>query len=256
MLKRVLVSFENLNEVEQLLNYSQILQNDYGAEVVGIYIKDIRKYEVVPPMAEGIIIDSTNGFAMREWEMIEEKRAQEIKTLFREKIPYGKFIIEEGIGLERVVERMKAFDLLLVARGEYLNSNLKTVLKFHMKPIIIVPNKKITEIDKVLLLDDNGIRANGALFNFTNLFSQFKKIDSLNFGKEEPMDEVLNEYYKLKEIEIERHYEETIDKIKEYEEKYNLFVMGNLRYNFLLEKLTGKFGVKILEHCNVPIFIG
>ena len=72
MLKRVLVTFENLNEVEQLLNYSQILQNDFGAEVVGIYIKDIRKYEVVPPMAEGIIIDSTNGFAMREWELIEE----------------------------------------------------------------------------------------------------------------------------------------------------------------------------------------
>ena len=39
------------------------------------------------------------------------------------------------------------------------------------------------------------------------------------------------------------------------EKDYNLFVMGNLRYNFLLERLTGKFGVKILQNCNVPIFI-
>lgn len=255
MLKRVLVTFENLNEVEQLLNYSQILQNDFGAEVVGIYIKDIRKYEVVPPMAEGIIIDSTNGFAMREWELIEEKRAEEIKALFREKIPYGPFIIEEGIGLERVIERMKAFDLLLVAKGEYINSNLKTILKFHAKPVIIVPNTKVTDLDKVILLDDNGIRANAALFNFLNLFSKFEKIDSLSFGKEEPLDEMVSEYYKLKNIEIERHFEDTIEKIKNYEKDYNLFVMGNLKYNFLLERLTGKFGVKILQNCNVPIFI-
>ena len=101
----------------------------------------------------------------------------------------------------------------------------------------------------------NGIRANAALFNFLNLFSKFEKIDSLSFGNEEPLDEMVSEYYKLKNIEIERHFEDTIEKIKNYEKDYNLFVMGNLRYNFLLERLTGKFGVKILQNCNVPIFI-
>jgi len=40
----------------------------------------------------------------------------------------------------------------------------------------------------------------------------------------------LDEYYKLKNIEIERHFEDTIEKIKNYEKDYNLFVMGNLRY--------------------------
>ena len=49
--------------------------------------------------------------------------------------------------------------------------------------------------------------------------------------------------------------DELLLKIKNYEKDYNLFVMGNLRYNFLLERLTGKFGVKILQNCNVPIFI-
>ena len=42
---------------------------------------------------------------------------------------------------------------------------------------------------------------------------------------------------------------------KEYEEKYDMLIMGNLRYNFLVERLTGKFGVKILENSSIPIFI-
>lgn len=256
MLKRILITFENLGDAEQLLNYSDVLTKNYACEVVGIYIKDIRKYEVVPPMAEGMIIDSTNGFAMREWEAIEEKRAQEIKNMFMEKNPAGSFIIEEGIGLEGIVEKMKAFDLLLAARGEYINANLKNILKFHVKPIIIVPKLEKFSLDKVLLLDDGGIRANGALYNFLNIFEDIKKIDSLTFGKEVAEDdELLKKYYQLKELRVEKYFEDNLDKFKEYEKTHGLFIMGNLRYNFLLEKLTGKFGVKILENCNIPIFI-
>ena len=84
MLKRILIAFENLGESESLIRYSQIFQEKFDVEVVGIYIKDIRKYEVVPPMAEGIIIDSSNGFAMKEWEAVEEKKAEEIKTIYRD----------------------------------------------------------------------------------------------------------------------------------------------------------------------------
>lgn len=255
MLKRILITFENLGDAEQLLNYSDVLTKNYACEVVGIYIKDIRKYEVVPPMAEGMIIDSTNGFAMREWEAIEEKRAQEIKNMFMEKNPAGNFIIEEGIGLEGIVEKMKAFDLLIVAKGEYINANLKNILKFHVKPIIIVPKLEKYNLDKVLLLDDGGIRANGALCNFFNIFTDIKKIDSLTFGKAEEEEELLKKYYQLKELRIEKYFAENLDNFKEYEKTHGLFIMGNLRYNFLLEKLTGKFGVKILENSNIPIFI-
>lgn len=255
MLKRILITFENLGDAEQLLKYSDVLTKNYACEVVGIYIKDIRKYEVVPPMAEGMIIDSTNGFAMREWEIIEEKRAQEIKNLFIGKIPNGSFIIEEGIGLEGIVEKMKAFDLLLIAKGEYINANLKNILKFHVKPIIIVPKLNKYELDKVILLDDGGIRANGALSGFMNIFDNIKKIDSLTLGKAFEEDELMKKYYELNGLEIKKYFEENLEKIKEYEETYSLFVMGNLRYNFLLEKLTGKFGVKILQNCNIPIFI-
>lgn len=256
MLKRILVTFENLSEAEQLLDYAELLSKNYDTQIVGAYIKDIRKYEVVPPMAEGMIIDSTNGFAMREWEAIEEKRAQEIKRAFLEKMPLGRFIIEEGIGLECIVEKMRAFDLLVMAKGEYLNSNLKNVLKFHMKPIIIVPKAKEYSFDKIVLLDDGGIRANSALGSFINIFDKSKKIDSLTFGKSTEDDYLLKEYYNSKGLEITKYFEDNFEDFSKYEKTPGLFIMGNLRYNFLLEKLTGKFGVKILETCNMPIFIG
>lgn len=256
MLKRVLVTFESLADAEHLTTYAELFKKNYSVEISGIYIKDIRKYEVVPPMAEGMIIDSTNGFAMREWEAIEEKRAQEIKSIFMEKIPTGRFFIEEGVGLEGIVEKMRAFDLLLVAKGEYISANLKNILKFHMKPVILVPKLETYSLDKVLLLDDGGIRSNGALSHFIENFQNIKKIDSLTFGKElENDNELINEYYESKELEIKKYFEENIDGLKKHENNYNLLIMGNLRYNFLLEKLTGKFGVKLLETSNLPIFI-
>lgn len=255
MLKRILIAFENLGESESLIRYSQIFQEKFDVEVVGIYIKDIRKYEVVPPMAEGIIIDSSNGFAMKEWEAVEEKKAEEIKTKYRESYPSGKFIIEDGIGLEKISEKMRAFDMLIISKGEYINSNLKTILKFHTKPIILVPNKIFNKFEKPLFLDDNGIRANSSLMTFVNNFNEIYNFDSLTFGKEEPLDELLKEYLEIKNIQINRKFEEVIGNIKEYEEKYDMLIMGNLRYNFLVERLTGKFGVKILENSSIPIFI-
>lgn len=255
MLKRVLVAFENSNEVDQVVNYAQMLSSNYQCQVVGIYIKDIRKYEVVPPMAEGMIIDSSNSFAMREWDILEEKKSQDIKKLFKEKIPNGEFIIEEGIGVDNIIQKMRAFDLLIVPKSEYINSNLKYLLKFHVKPIIIVPKLEKYSLDKILLLDDKGMRANGAIFNFFNIFTDIKKIDSLSIGLENKEEKLVEEYFKLKEIEITEHIEENLDNLKEYEKEYNLFIMGNLRYNFLLEKLIGKFGVKLLENSRVPIFI-
>ena len=255
MLKRVLVTFESLADAEYLTTYAELFKKNYRVEISGIYIKDIRKYEVVPPMAEGMIIDSTNGFAMREWEAIEEKRAQEIKNIFMEKIPTGRFFIEEGVGLEGIVEKMRAFDLLLVSKGEYIGANLKNILKFHMKPVILVPKLETYSLDKILLLDDGGTRSNGALAHFLNSFENIKKIDTLTIGKELEVEELMKEYYESKDLTVEKYFEENIDGLKKHENKYSLLIMGNLRYNFLLEKLTGKFGVKLLETSNLPIFI-
>lgn len=256
MLKRILVTFESLGDVEHLTTYAELFRKNFNAEIVGIYIKDIRKYEVVPPMAEGMIIDSTNGFAMREWEAIEEKRAQEIKKFFMGKIPSGRFFIEEGIGLEGIVEKMRAFDLLLISKGEYISANLKNILKFHVKPVILVPKLEKYSLDKFLLLDDGGIRANGALSHFVESFENIKKIDTLSIGKEiEKEEELIKEYYDSKGLVIEKYFEEKLEGLKKYENTHSLLIMGNLRYNFLLEKLTGKVGVKILETSNLPIFI-
>lgn len=255
MLKRVLVTFDSLSEVDYLTAYAELIKKTFDVEIFGIYIKDIRKYEVVPPMAEGMIIDSTNGFAMREWELIEEKRAQEIKGYFIDKIPTANFLIEDGISAESIVNKMKGFDLLIAAKGEYISSNLKSILKFHVKPVIIVPKLDKYSFENFLLLEDFGIRANGALAQFVNIIPNVKKMGTLTIGREIEVDKIVNEYYRSKNLEVFSDFEDNLENIYKFEKSYDLFIMGNLRYNFLLEKLTGKFGVKILEQCKVPIFI-
>ena len=42
--------------------------------------------------------------------------------------------------------------------------------------------------------------------------------------------------------------------IKEID-KNDMIVMGNLRYFYMLEKIIGKTGVKLLENSKIPIFI-
>ena len=39
-------------------------------------------------------------------------------------------------------------------------------------------------------------------------------------------------------------------------EKNDLMIMGNLKYFYMIEKIIGKTGAKLLEHSTIPIFIG
>ena len=47
-----------------------------------------------------------------------------------------------------------------------------------------------------------------------------------------------------------------IDIIKNESEKMDLLIMGDMKYMFMYERIAGKFGLKILEKIQIPIFIG
>ena len=44
--------------------------------------------------------------------------------------------------------------------------------------------------------------------------------------------------------------------IKSEFDKNDLMIMGNLKYFYMIEKIIGKTGEKLLEHSTLPIFIG
>lgn len=257
MLKRVLVFFENENDSEYLLRYSQGFSKRFGVELHGLYIKDLRKYEVVPPMVEGLVVDSASSYVMKEWEELEKNRLKGIKDKFRDVFSTNRFFYEEGITSDILLEKMKSYDLLIVAKGDILSSNIKTILKVHTKPVILVPNIEEYKFDSVMFADDKGIRANESLFRFINLFDDIKEYTSLSLNLEEYNDFEMKEYAEAIGINIDFIYENgDFDKVFRSElDKFHMLIMGNLRYNFMLEKITGKIGVKILEGIKMPIFI-
>lgn len=257
MLKRVLVFFENENDSEYLLRYSQGFSKRFGVELHGLYIKDLRKYEVVPPMVEGLVVDSASSYVMKEWEELEKNRLKGIKDKFRDVFSTNRFFYEEGITSDILLEKMKSYDLLIVAKGDILSSNIKTILKVHTKPVILVPNIEEYKFDSVMFADDKGIRANESLFRFINLFDDIKEYTSLSLNLEEYNDFEMKEYAEAIGVNIDFIYENgDFDKVFRSElDKFHMLIMGNLRYNFMLEKITGKIGVKILEGIKLPIFI-
>ena len=50
--------------------------------------------------------------------------------------------------------------------------------------------------------------------------------------------------------------DDTYETIMKYVPKYDLVVMGELRYTILFERLTGQMGMRIIENTDIPIFMG
>ena len=48
---------------------------------------------------------------------------------------------------------------------------------------------------------------------------------------------------------------DTFKTIMEESKKYDFVLMGDLRYTVMVERITGKLGIRLLENLDVPIFI-
>ena len=84
MVNKVLLYLQGEEGLESLLAYAGMLKEKYGIKVGGIYVKDIRRYEMITPAVEGVVVDSAAGYAFSEWEHIESKTIESIKKSFCE----------------------------------------------------------------------------------------------------------------------------------------------------------------------------
>ena len=258
MLNRILVYFGNESEAKGLMDYAEILQKKYDVEVDGIYIKDVRKYEVLPPSIEGLLVDnSSSSYLLKEWEKVENDHIDFIERNFKERFKGENFIVEDGEVEDIIFKKMRGYDLLVTGKGARVSSNLKMILKNHYKPILIIPEEFQFGMEKIMVSDDRSERLNKSLFYFMNLFSEVKRYDIVSVNIEEE-DKELIRYFLDTEIDVNHvnlEGEDEVGVIVEQSKKYDLLIMGDMKYPYTIEKLTGHIGVRLIEKLKVPIFI-
>ena len=241
MLNRVLVNFYGEEEVEDLCKFAITLSSKYRAEICGIYVKDMREYELMPPAVEGIIIDGASNCNIRECEEAEKQKAENIEKKFKEFIPEGKLIIEDGIGTDVILQKMRGYDLLLLYKGNGITSDIKAILKSGYKPVILVPEKVTEGLKNILFADDNSENSNRSFFEFANILGENFTYNVVNVALEEKSTGVIEymEYAGIKKNTIEKFGDE-YEEIKAEFEKNDLMIMGNLKYFYMIEKIIGK----------------
>jgi len=255
MLRRVLILFGNELNTEHLLESGRVLRERYNCEVKGLYVKDIRKHEIIPPSVEGLVIDPSSRYIVEEWERFEDEQIEKLKEKLGP-VTAEDLIIREGITPDTALEELKAYDLLLVGKGARASADLKELLKYHYKPLIIVGDKPIN-FDCVLVANDKSFRINKSFFRFMSIFEDINEFGSISVGEDLEEDNSFKEYLKgsqkvINEKEVEG---DEFKEIQKEAENCGILVMGDLTHSYLLEKITGHAGVKLIENIKIPIFM-
>jgi hypothetical protein len=257
MINRILINFYGEDEVKDLCKFTAQLSSKYRAEVSGIYVKDMREYELMPTAVEGIVIEGVSNNIIKECEEAEKLKAEKVEKKFREFFPDSKFIIDDCIGTDIVLQNMRGYDLLVLYKGNGITSEIKSILKSRYKPVILVPENIEDGFKNILFADDNSENSNKSFFSFANIFGENFTYNIINVNLEEKSIGVIDymEYAGIKRNIVEKNGDE-FEEIKSEFEKNDLMIMGNLKYFYMIEKIIGKTGVKLLEHSTIPIFIG
>lgn len=252
LLKRALFLVSAENEVEPLVEFAKVFKKRYNVKVDAVYVKDILKYDVFPVTVEGIGINLGTNFAYKEFRNIENKTFEKIKGRLEEE--FSKVYTKEGESAEVALEELKKYDLMVVVKNEKISPYMKELLRSIYKPLIVLPNRKEFKIENLLLLDDGAYNANKTLFTFFYMFDE-QKVDVLRVNVEadesnEKLSERFGDNYNLILKEGD-----TFKTIMEESKKYDFVLMGDLRYTVMVERITGKLGIRLLENLDVPIFI-
>ena len=237
------------NEVQPLVNFAGIFKKKYNVEIDVVYIKDVLKYEVFPVSIEGMGLNVGANYAFKEYRELEEKTVKKLKEQMSDDI--SNFYTKDGETSEIVLEELKKYDLLVLVKNEKVTSVLKEILRSIFKPLIILPNVKDFKLDDLVLLDDGAYNANKTLFTYFNIFGE-QKIDVLkvNVDEEDFLKERFgNNYNVIKKEGV------PFKIIMEESKNYDVVLMGDLRYTVMVERITRKLGVKLLENLEKVIFI-
>ena len=239
------------NEVQPLVNFAGIFKQKYNVDIDVVYIKDVLKYEVFPVSIEGMGLNIGANYAFKEYRELEEKTVKKIKEKMTDNI--SNFYTKDGETSEIVLEELKKYDLLVLVKNEKVTSVLKEILRSIFKPLIILPNIEDFKLDNLMLLDDGAYNANKTLFTFFHMFGE-QKVDVLRVNVEEEDENGLSERFGSNYNLIHKKGD-TFKTIMNEAQNYDLVLMGDLRYTIMVERITGKLGIRILESLQKPIFI-
>ena len=239
------------SEIHPLVSFAKVFKQKYNVDVDVIYIKDILKYEVFPVSIEGMGLNIGANYAFKEYRELEEKTVKKLKDKITSDI--SKFYSKDGETAEIVLEELKKYDLLVLVKNEKVTPVLKEILRSIFKPLIILPNIEDFRLDNLMLLDDGAYNANKTLFTFFHMFGE-QKIDVLRVNVEEEDENSLAERFGDNYNLIHKKGD-TFKTIMNEAQNYDLVLMGDLRYTVMVERITGKLGVRILENLQKPIFI-
>ena len=164
---------------------------------------------------------------------------------------FSRVYAKDGETIETALNELKKYDMIVAVKNEKISPYLKELLRSNFKPLIILPNIKEFNFNKLLLLDDGAYNANKTLYTFFYMFGE-QKVDVLkvNVDTEDELKERFGENYNiiLKEGD-------PFKIIMEESENYDFVLMGDLRFTIMVEKITRKLGVRLLENLKKPIFI-
>ena len=218
-------------------------------EIDALYVKDILKYEIFPVTIEGIGVNIGANYAFKEYRELEEKSFKTVKDKMNSE--FSRVYAKDGETIETALNELKKYDMIVAVKNEKISPYLKELLRSNFKPLIILPNIKEFNFNKLLLLDDGAYNANKTLYTFFYMFGE-QKVDVLkvNVDTEDELKERFGENYNiiLKEGD-------PFKIIMEESENYDFVLMGDLRFTIMVEKITRKLGVRLLENLKKPIFI-
>ncbi len=251
MLRRILIYFKEEEDVEHLLSFGKLLKGSYDVELAGMHLKPA----IIPTIIDGELAIGTEVSEIVEQEIAEtEALSKKIKEKFVEKFGEVEFYSEEG-GVERLLEKLKYFDLLILDKKEMLDSGFKEILKKHNKPILLIPKLEEYKFERVLFANDMDLISNKSFFRFMNIFEKVKEYEILTVNRDADLE--LKKY--TDKVGGNFTYTSSLgeipDEILKALKSRDLLVMGNLKHSLIYEKITKKTGITLIEKAGKPIFI-
>jgi hypothetical protein len=249
LLKKALFLVSSENEIETLIEFGKKFKEKYNVEIDALYVKDILKYEIFPVTIEGIGVNIGANYAFKEYRELEEKSFKTVKEKMNSE--FSRVYAKDGETIETALNELKKYDMIVAVKNEKISPYLKELLRSNFKPLIILPNIKEFNFNKLLLLDDGAYNANKTLYTFFYMFGE-QKVDVLkvNVDAEDELKERFGDNYNI--ILKEGN---PFKIIMEESENYDFVLMGDLRFTIMVEKITRKLGVRLLENLKKPIFI-
>ena len=247
-MKKVLVVFGEGSKKNALIDSAIFFKEKFGYEIVPLYVRDVRRDEIIPATMDGMIVNLSNNSFTQERDAFEEEEVNHLKEKLRIKGVYSTLNVEFGFPWDIIKEYMKSADLLIFEKGEALSESAITVLKNHFKPMIMRGDKAITSLENVGISSDDGVKINKSTFSFINIFPEIKdfKMLTLLYVIE---NNTLLKYLKDKGKNVEYKNFDGENAKEDYLEEINkldLLIMGNLSRGYFFEKITGKKGLNIM----------